>query len=142
MDRNERFEAWTLCFTINRISFFQEQLDDKVAFCIICKTTYQIRSQAYNSRFASLTARCSAGHEPDSGQKILRYRTAVCPSCDADLALRISLREQRCWEDGCERYLNVRTKLLEGLFEARRLNVDAGTFQRLVSYKAHLQPSY
>jgi hypothetical protein len=114
---SDSFENWQLCWEVNTL-FHRGTYDSDWFKCLWCKRVAKVEVPTSTwSQFALAAASCSAAHIPNysSAEGI---QNGVCPECEVDLVEKITKRRQICWEDGCKRYMLVKSSVIQNAFEA------------------------
>ena len=99
-------DDWTLCWEVN-LRFHARMwwsLD-----CYVCGKTQA--SGNYHSNFLRDATSCRRGHSWKDWAKV---GSCICNICDRDIVLDITRREEKCFVDGCESFLDVSVGVVEG----------------------------
>lgn len=117
-------DDWTLCWEVN-LRFHARMWWSLV--CYVCGKTQT--SGNYHSTFLRDATSCRRGHSWKDWAKV---GSCICNICDKDNVLNITKREKKCFVDGCESFLNVSMKVVEGKIDDEDI---LGKYQEL--WKRH-----
>lgn len=107
MANDDSFENWQTCWEVN-VLFHTDFRVNQPYTCIWCKKD-QDGTEHMRSDFSLVAAQCSAKHLPLIGA----WFSGVCAECDVDLVQKISERRQRCFQEGCKRFMLVDEKAVK-----------------------------
>jgi hypothetical protein len=95
-------DEWIICWKVNL--GFQVKQTSKQS-CVSCGKLEE--TGRYLSTFVKDIVSCRKYH----GWK---QTGLICTDCDRDMVLKITLRKQKCFAEGCELILNIDSQALSG----------------------------